>query len=74
MFVFNLSQKMINIYKLKKDEKIPDNPSDSVPLWNWYVKPHTFNGKRYVLFLERNTFFSVLVSGINSKNFFEVFC
>jgi hypothetical protein len=73
MFIFNLSQKMVNIYRLKYDIEIPKTEENSYPLWNWYVKPHIVNRQKYVLFLERDHYLSVWVRGVNSKNITEVF-
>lgn len=73
MFLFNVSQKMINIYKFKFDKEIPAISDNSFPLWNWYVKPLTVNRKKYVLFLERETYLCVWAVGITSKNITEIF-
>ena len=73
MLIFNVSHKMANIYKFRYDKEIPDQNSNSFPLWNWYVKPHVVNRKRYVLFLERNHYLCVWAFGITAKNLTEVF-
>ncbi len=73
MFIFNVSQKMVNTYKFKYDKEIPDIRENNFPLWNWYVKPHKINRKKYVLFLEREHYLCVWAEGITSKSITDIF-
>lgn len=73
MFYLNCSKKMMSLYKLKLDEDIPVNPKDEYPLPNWYVKPIIKNRKRFILFMERSTYFSFCIDGITSMNLKSTF-
>ena len=68
MFIFNLSQKMKNLYKLGSIVETPNNTSKNLPFSDWYLKPLIQNNKRHILFLEKETFLSVWCLGITSKN------
>lgn len=73
MFIFNVSQKIVNTYQFKYDKEIPDIAENRLPLWNWYVKPYTINRKKYILFLERDHYLCLWAEGVTSKNITEVF-